>query len=133
MPVLMELRRITINEIHDSQILLLREVEGEREFSIVIGLFEAMSIDRRIRGVQFPRPMTHDLICNIIDLLGSDLQDIFINELREHTYYAKLRLRREGELVEVDCRPSDAIAVAVTAKLPIYVAEDVIEEANEEA
>ncbi len=129
----MELRRITINEIHDSQILLLREVEGEREFFIVIGLFEAMSIDRRIRGVQFPRPMTHDLICNIIDLLGSDLQDIFINELREHTYYAKLRLRRDGELVEVDCRPSDAIAVAVTAKLPIYVAEDVIEEANEEA
>ena len=133
MPVLMELRRITINEIHDSQILLLREVEGEREFSIVIGLFEAMSIDRRIRGVQFPRPMTHDLICGVIDLLGGDLQDIFINELREHTYFAKLRLRRDGEMMEVDCRPSDAIAVAVTAKLPIYVAEDVIEEASEEA
>lgn len=133
MPVLMELRRITINEIHDSQIILLREVDGEREFSIVIGLFEAMSIDRRIRGVQFPRPMTHDLICSVIDLLGGDLQDIFINELRDHTYFCKLRLRREGESVEVDCRPSDAIAIAVTAKLPIYVAADVIEESNEEA
>ncbi|MSU77303.1 MAG: bifunctional nuclease family protein [Gemmataceae bacterium] len=129
----MELRRITINEIHDSQIILLREVDGEREFSIVIGLFEAMSIDRRIRGVQFPRPMTHDLICSVIDLLGGDLQDIFINELRDHTYFCKLRLRREGESVEVDCRPSDAIAIAVTAKLPIYVAADVIEESNEEA
>ena len=133
MPVLMELRRITINEIHDSQIILLREVDGEREFSIVIGLFEAMSIDRRIRGVQFPRPMTHDLICSVIDLLGGDLQDIFINELRDHTYFCKLRLRREGESVEVDCRPSDAIAIAVTAKLPIYVAADVIEESSEEA
>jgi bifunctional DNase/RNase len=61
------------------------------------------------------------------------LQDIYINELREHTYYAKLRVKRDGELVEVDCRPSDAIAVAVTAKVPIWVAEDVIDEANEEA
>ena len=128
----MELKRIIINEIHDQQIILLREVDGEREFPIVIGLFEAMSIDRRIKGHQFPRPMTHDLICTVVDHLGGDLQDIYINELREHTYFAKLRVRKDGELVEVDCRPSDAIAVAVTAKVPIYVAEDVIDEASEE-
>jgi bifunctional DNase/RNase len=96
-------------------------------------MFEALSIDRRIKGVQWPRPMTHDLICNMIDFLGGDLQDIYINELREHTYFAKLRVKKEGEMVEVDCRPSDAIAVAVTARVPIYVAEDVIEEATEEA
>jgi bifunctional DNase/RNase len=130
--VLMELKRIIINEIHDSQVILLREVEGERSFPIVIGLFEAMSIEKRIKGFQFQRPMTHDLICNAIELLGGDLQDIYINELREHTYYAKLRVKRDGEIVEVDCRPSDAIAVAVTAKVPIYVADDVIEEAIEE-
>ena len=128
----MELKRIIINEIHDQQIILLHEVEGDRAFPIVIGLFEALSIDRRIKGVQWPRPMTHDLICMVVDHLGGDLQDIYINELHEHTYYAKLRVRKEGEIVEVDCRPSDAIAVAVTARVPIYVAEDVIEEAIEE-
>lgn len=133
MPVLMELKRIIINEIHDSQIIILQEVEGDRAFPIVIGLFEAGSIAKRIRGEKWPRPLTHDLICNIVDYLGGDLQDIYINELREHTYFAKLRIRKDGELIEVDCRPSDAIAVAVTAKVPIYVAEDVIEEASEEA
>ena len=129
----MELRRIVINEVHEQHIILLHEVDGERAFPIVIGTFEALSIDRRIKGVQWPRPMTHDVICMIIDHLGGDLQDIYINELKEHTYYARLRVKRDGELVEVDCRPSDAIAVAVTAKVPIWVAEDVIEEANEEA
>jgi bifunctional DNase/RNase len=129
----MELRRIIINEIHEQHIILLHEVEGERAFPIVIGTFEALSIDRRIKGVQWPRPMTHDLICMVIDHLGGDLQDIYINELREHTYYAKLRVKKDGELVEVDCRPSDAIAVAVTAKVPIWVAEDVIDEAIEES
>ena len=125
-PVLMELKRIIINEIHDQQIIMLHEVDGERAFPIVIGLFEALSIDRRIKGVVWHRPMTHDLICNLIDQLGGDLQDVYINELREHTYFARLRVRKDGELTEVDCRPSDAIAVAVTAKVPIYVAEDVI-------
>jgi uncharacterized protein len=128
----MELKRIIINEIHDQQIIMLHEVDGERAFPIVIGLFEAMSIEKRIKGIQWPRPMTHDLICNVIDYLGGDLQDICINELREHTYFAKLRIRKDGEIVEIDCRPSDAVAVAVTAKVPIYVAEDVIEEASEE-
>jgi uncharacterized protein len=131
-PVLMELKRIIINEIHDSQIILLHEVDGERSFPIVIGLFEAMSIEKRVKGIQFPRPMTHDLILNVIDQLGGDLQDVFINELREHTYFAKLRVKKDGEIFEVDCRPSDAIPVAVTAKVPIYVAEDVIEDASEE-
>ncbi len=133
MPVLMELRRIIINEIHEQHIILLHEVEGERAFPIVIGTFEALSIDRRIKGVQWPRPMTHDLICTVIDHLGGDLQDVYINELKEHTYYARLRVKKDGELVEVDCRPSDAIAVAVTAKVPIWVAEDVIDEAIEES
>ena len=73
--------------------------------------------------------LTHDLIASVIDNLGGDIQDIVISELREHTYFAKLRVRKDGELIEVDCRPSDAIALAVTAHVPIYVSEDVIEEA----
>src|SRR2546423_2733794 len=130
--VQMELKRIIINEIHDQQVVMLREVDGERSFPIVIGIFEATSIDRRVKGIQSPRPLTHDLLASVIDHLGGDLQDIFISELSEHTYFAKLRIRKDGEIIEVDCRPSDAIALAVTAKVPIFVAEDVIEEASGE-
>ena len=124
----MELTRIIINETSDSHIIFLKEVDGERMFPIVIGFFEASSIERRVKNQMTQRPLTHDLLANTIDLLGGDLQDIYINELREHTYFAKLRIRHDGELVEVDSRPSDAIALAVTAKVPIYVAEDVLGE-----
>src|SRR5271167_1040285 len=128
-PVQMELKRIIITEVHDQQVIMLREVEGERSFPIVIGIFEATSIDRRVKGMPSPRPLTHDLVASVVENLGGELRDIFISELRDHTYYAKLRIRQDGELIEVDSRPSDAIALAVTAQVPIYVAEDVIGEA----
>jgi bifunctional DNase/RNase len=127
-PVHMELKRIIISEVHDQQVIMLREVDGERSFPIVIGIFEATSIDRRVRGMLSPRPLTHDLVASVIDHLGGELRDIFISELRDHTYFAKLRIRQNGEMVEVDSRPSDAIALAVTAKVPIYVSEEVLEE-----
>ena len=126
----MELTRIIINETSDSQIIFLKEVDGERMFPIVIGMFEATSIDRRVRNQPTPRPLTHDLLASTIDLLGGDVQDIYINELREHTYFAKLRIRHEGELVEVDSRPSDAIALAVTVDVPIFVADDILDEVS---
>ncbi len=128
MPVQMELKRIIISEIHEQQVITLKEVDGDRSFPIVIGIFEATSIDRRVKGITNPRPLTHDLVANTIETMGGELQDVYINDLREHTYFAKLRVRQEGELVEIDCRPSDAIALAVTAKVPIYVAEDVLGE-----
>ena len=124
----MELKRIIISEVHEQQIIVLREVDGERSFPIVIGIFEATSIDRRVKNIVPPRPLTHDLIVSVVDQLGGDLQDIVISDLQDHTYFAKLRVRKDGELIEVDCRPSDAIAVAVTAKVPIWVAEDVLAE-----
>ena len=124
----MELKRIIISEIHEQQVILLKEVEGDRNFSIMIGIFEATSIDRRVKRLPSPRPLTHDLVVGTIDALGGELRDIYISELKDHTYYAKLRIRMNGENVEVDCRPSDAIALAVTASVPIYVAEDVLEE-----
>jgi bifunctional DNase/RNase len=124
----MELKRIIISEVHDQQVIMLKEVDGGRSFPIVIGIFEATSIDRRVKGMPSPRPLTHDLVATVIEHLGGELQDIFVSELRDHTYYAKLRIRQEGELIEVDSRPSDAIALAVTAKVPIYVAEDVLNE-----
>jgi uncharacterized protein len=127
-PVHMELRRIIINEVHDQQVVVLKEVEGERSFPIVIGFFEATSIERRVKGLPTPRPLTHDLLANVIDNLDGELQDIFISDLRDHTYFAKLRIRKDGELVEIDSRPSDAIALAVTAKAPIFVSEEVLGE-----
>lgn len=127
--VQMALSRIIISETGEQQIIYLKEVGGERSFPIMIGIFEATSIDRRVKGIIPPRPLTHDLLANAIDLLGGEIQDIYINELRDHTYFAKLRIKHEGELIEVDSRPSDAIAVAVTVDVPIYVAEEVIEEA----
>lgn len=130
MPVQMELRRIIISEVHEQQVIVLREVEGERSFPIVIGVFEATSIERRVKGMPSPRPLTHDLLANVIENLGGELQDVFVSDLRDHTYYAKLRIRQEGELIEVDSRPSDAIALAVAARVPIYVSEEVIEEVS---
>ena len=132
MPVQMELRRIIISEVDDHQVIILKEVEGDRSFPIVIGIFEATSIDRRVKGMPSPRPLTHDLIVSAIEQLGGDIQDIVISDLQEHTYFAKLRVRKDGELVEIDCRPSDAIALAVTARVPIFVSEDVLGEALEE-
>ena len=131
MPVEMLLSRIIISEIHDQQIIYLREVDGERQFPIVIGIFEATSIDRRVKGYQTPRPLTHDLIVSIVEQLGGELDSVVVCDLREGTYFAELRVRSEGELVSIDARPSDAIAVAVTCEppLPIFVNEEVLEEA----
>jgi bifunctional DNase/RNase len=128
----MELRRIIISELDPHQIVVLKEVDGERNFPIVIGMFEAASIDRRVKGEQAPRPLTHDLIIAVVEQMGGEIQDIVISDLREHTYFAKLRVRKDGELTEVDCRPSDAIAVAVASRVPIYVNEDVLGEALED-
>lgn len=129
MSVQMELSRIIISEVNDQQVVYLKEVEGDRTFPILIGLFEATSIDRRVKHHQSPRPLTHDLLVATVEQLGGVFQDVVISELKEHTYFATIRVEKEGEIVEIDARPSDAIAVAVTCEpnLPIYVAEEVLE------
>jgi bifunctional DNase/RNase len=126
----MELSRIVISEINDQQVIFLKEVDGERSFPILIGIFEATSIDRCVKAVQKPRPLTHDLIVSAVQLLGGEFESVMITELKDHTYFARLRIKQDGEVVELDCRPSDAIAVAVTCDppLPIYVSEDVLNE-----
>lgn len=133
MPVEMKLTRIIMSEIQEQQVIYLKEVEGDRQFPILIGLFEATSIDRRVRGEKPSRPLTHDLLVHVIEGMGGELDSVVVNELREHIYFAKLRIRHNGELIEIDARPSDAIAVAVTCDphLPIYVAEEVLDEALE--
>ena len=131
MPVEMKLSRIIISEINENQYVYLKEVDGDRQFPIVIGIFEATSIDRRVKKVERPRPLTHDLILSVVEMLGGELDSVIITELSNKTYFAKLRLRSEGELIEIDARPSDAIAVAVTSDppLPIWVDEEVLQDA----
>ncbi|HMF14269.1 MAG TPA: bifunctional nuclease family protein [Gemmataceae bacterium] len=132
MLVQMELARIIINDVHEQQVVYLREIEAEnpRAFPILIGIFEAASINRHVKGEDSQRPLTHDLLRNTIEQLGGELQDVVINNLQDHTYYALIRVRRDGELIEIDSRPSDAIALAVQFKppLPIYVDDTVLEQ-----
>ena len=128
MPVHMELSRIIISDINDQQVIYLKEVEGSRTFPILIGLFEAYSIRRRVNREPSIRPLTHDLVVSVVEQMGGEMQDVVITELKDHTYFARLRVRVDGELLEIDARPSDAIAVAVTCEpmLPIYVSEEVL-------
>lgn len=130
MLVPMELARIIISELNDQQVIYLRELEGERMFPILIGLFEATSIDRRIKKEYPQRPLTHDLLRATIEALGGEAQDVVISDLRDHTYFAKIRVRQKGELIEIDSRPSDAVAVAVHFEphLPIFVDSDVLDQ-----
>lgn len=127
----MQLARIIISEINENQLVFLKEIDGERQFPILIGIFEATSIDRRVKNIERPRPLTHDLLVGAIEMLGGDLESVVISELRDHTYFANLRVRQDDEVLELDARPSDAIAIAVTCKppLPIFVEESVLEQA----
>lgn len=126
----MELARIIISEINDQQVVFLREVGGSRAFPILIGLFEAMSIDRRIQGNVPPRPLTHDLLRNVIDQMDGEIQDVVISNLVEHTYYAQIRIRKDDDIIEIDSRPSDAIALAVhyDPPVPILVDDEVLDQ-----
>ncbi len=126
MSVHMELSRIFIREMTDMQIIELTEVDGERTFPIVIGLAEAFAIERRLKGIEIPRPQTHDLLASVIEHLGGELKEIVVTDLVDGTFYAKLIIVQDGQEVEVDSRPSDAIALGVAENVPIYVAEEVI-------
>ncbi len=126
MDVRMDLVRIIIRETDDQQIIILRERDGDRQFPIVIGIQEAWAIDQRLKGLTKPRPMTHDLLASVIESLDCELERIVIHDLRDHTFYAKLVIRSNGELVEVDARPSDAIALGVACETPIFVSESVL-------
>jgi len=128
MDVRMDLARIIIRDDDDQQIIVLAERDGERQFSIVVGRYEGLTIERRVNGVESPRPMTHDLLANIIEDLDAELERVVIHDLREHTFFAKLVIRRNGSLIEVDARPSDAIALGVTSDTPIYVSESVLQD-----
>jgi hypothetical protein len=126
----MELSRILIAETRDYQLIELREVDGERRLPIVIGLFEAAAIERRLKGIEIRRPQTHDLLAHTIEALGARLDRIVINDLRDDTFFARLVIGRNGETIDVDSRPSDAIALGIAQEVPIYVEEHVLDAAS---
>src|SRR5574337_396746 len=131
MEIRMDLAQIVISETRDHQLIVLRERSGSRTLPIVIGLTEALAIDRRVKGVQLQRPLTHDLLANVIEQLSAELEKIVINDLQDHTFYAKLVIRQHGEVLEVDSRPSDAIALGVASEVPIYVEDRVLREVTQ--
>lgn len=109
--------------------LILKEVGGERRLPIIIGSFEAQHIALELEGIKPPRPLTHDLLRNIIEQLGFSINYVYINELRDGTFFAKIKLD-VASLEEIDSRPSDAIALALKFAVPIYVSEEVMNEVS---
>lgn len=125
-----KLETIQVSLVSSHRIVVLKELESDRHLPIWIGPCEAEAISVGAKGVDMLRPLTHDLIINVIDGLDAELLYIFINDLADNTFYATLVLSADSADVEIDARPSDAIAVAVRLSVPIYVAESVMEEAG---
>ena len=127
MEIEVELTRIIINEASDQQVIVLKDRGGPRSFPIVIGMPEILAIDRRLKGFELPRPMTHDLLGSVITSMGGELERVVINDLNNHTFYAKLYIKSAvGEVVIVS-RPSDALALSAGLKVPVFVDEQVFE------
>lgn len=119
---------LTIDQASNSPILILKEAEGERNLPIWIGLLEATAIASELEKVDFSRPMTHDLMKNILGTLDFSLSKVEVTELKDNTFYALLHLLGPKGSVTVDSRPSDAIALALRCEAPIFVSESVLEQ-----
>ena len=132
MDVPVELSRTVIVETSPQQIIVLKEKGGERYFPITIGVNEALAIDRRWKRSEMARPMTHDLLAAVIDAMGGHLEKIVINDLRKRIFYAKLVISRGDGVLEIDSRPSDAIALGAAFDTPIFVAEHVLDEVSQD-
>jgi len=124
-----ELARVLINDRSDQQIIVLREKGGARSFPIMVGIFEALALDRKLKNRRMPRPLTHDLVENVLRELGGTLRRVTVSDLRENTFFAVLEISVDGRTVCVDARPSDGIVLAVSAGVPIFVAKGVLDEA----
>lgn len=130
MEIEMTIKGLMIDPITNMPIVILKDKDGNRILPIWVGIFEANAIALQIENVSTPRPMTHDLLRNILGDLKATVQKIVVCELRDNTFYAMIYLDRAGELMAVDSRPSDAIALALRTKSPIYVEESVVESAK---
>ena len=108
-------------------VIVLKEKRGDKTLPIWIGLFEAQSIALAMENIKPPRPLTHDLAKSLIEKLKGKVDKVVINDLRHNTFYAKIFIRQNGEDIQVDSRPSDAIAIALRLKVPIFIEEEVLE------
>ena len=125
----MELSKIVIDEKRHDQLIALKEKGGTRVLPIVIGLNEASAIKLKISGFKPPRPLTHDLICEIIKNFDATVEKVIIDKLEEDTFYAKIVIKSaEGKIKNIDARPSDSIALAVRFHAPILVADEIIKQ-----
>jgi bifunctional DNase/RNase len=130
MEIEMTIKGLMIDPITNMPIVILKDKDGERVLPIWVGVFEANAIALQIENIATPRPMTHDLIKNILSEIEADVQRIVVSDLRDNTFYAMIYLDREGETIAVDARPSDAIALALRTRSPIFVEDSVVESAK---
>ena len=130
MQIEMTIKGLMVDPITNMPIIILRDKDGQRVLPIWVGVFEANAIALQMENVTTPRPMTHDLLKNVICDLKADIQKIVVSDLRENTFYALIYLTVNGEPVAIDARPSDAIALALRAQAPIFVEDRVIDHAK---
>ena len=126
----MEIDSIRVSLMNYQRVVILKEKDSERFLPIWIGSPEADAIAVKLQDVSVPRPLTHDLLGSVIGSLGGRVDHVVVSDLMNDTFYAKIALVRDGGTVEVDCRPSDAIAIAVRAEVPIFVEDGVLEKAG---
>jgi hypothetical protein len=126
----MKVRGLTLDPLSNMALVILRDLEGTKALPIWVGIPEANAIALEIEQVPTPRPMTHDLIKNILEGINATVMRIVVNDLKDSTFYATIFLSLAGREFHIDSRPSDAIAIALRVKAPIYVTQDVIERAG---
>jgi bifunctional DNase/RNase len=119
-----------LDKASNTPVVILQELDGDRVLPIWIGPGEASAIAMELAGMKFSRPLTHDLFTAMLQGLGTELQRVLITKVVDNTYHAELILRRDGEVVSIDARPSDSIAIALRAKAPIYAHDDLLEQAS---
>ncbi len=122
----MSISGLTVDPITNSPIVILKEIDGEGTLPIWIGLLEATAIASELEGIKFSRPMTHDLLKNMMDMVHIKVSKIEVCDLRDNTYYARINFEFNGEEMSIDARPSDAIALSLRLDAPLFVSEDVI-------
>lgn len=130
MQIEMTIKGLMVDPITNTPIVILRDADGRRALPIWVGIFEANAIALQIENVATPRPMTHDLLRNVIQDLKATVERIVVCDVHDNTYYALIYVTREGQTMAIDARPSDAIALALRTRAPIFVEETVIEHAK---
>jgi len=121
---------LTMDPVTNSPIVILKAVDGDETLPIWIGLLEATAIASEMEGIKFSRPMTHDLLKNMMDMVDVKVARIEVSDLKDNTYYAVIHLKQGEKEITLDARPSDALAISLRVKAPIFVAEEVIKQSS---